>query len=254
VNYALFSLFFTIETVCLLSLVEPAPLTLALARAINTAIGGLLGILIYLLWPTWEWPRVMQKLADRLEAQRHYALTILKSYVDFSNYNHEQLDRERDEARLRRSNASASVQRALHEPASRHLDTELAQGLLMAEDSLSEALLILDSNLQDNPERHMLPELHAFVCRVDEAMQSLSGAMRAQRTDAQTPDLDQALKQLRKACAGMQEQTGERSLVLSEARTIARILENMQHILSSQEGLPHAQITGQQTAREQPGQ
>jgi uncharacterized membrane protein YccC len=250
VNYALFSLFFTIETVCLLSLVEPSPLTLALARAINTAIGGLLGILIYILWPSWEWPHVMHKLAERLEAQRHYAQTILKSYIDLRNYNHEQMDRERDEARLRRSNAYASVQRALHEPAANHLDAELVQGLLAAEDALSEALLILDSNLQDKPERHLLPELHEFVRRVDETMQSLNQAMHEQGNHKPMPNLEQALKQCRKACTASQKPFSDWHLVLSEAKTIVRALENIQHLLASQESMPQTDTVEEQIAKE----
>jgi uncharacterized membrane protein YccC len=209
-------------------------MTLALDRALNTAIGGVLAILIYIVWPTWEWPRLARNLIARLQAQQHYALAILKSYVNSSSYDHFKLDQARLEARLERSNAHASVERALHEPAARWPEIEIAQSWLAAEDRLARSLLILDSNLQDNPARHALSELEPFASCLDKSFQALLTSAETQQMVPDLSDLKHSLKQLRTALIEKQSPGNDYHLVLSEAKNIERSLETIRELLSSQ--------------------
>ena len=57
-NYAIFSVFITMEVVFLLAFVIPHSPTTALDRAIDTTIGGCLAFIMYIIWPTWEHPQV----------------------------------------------------------------------------------------------------------------------------------------------------------------------------------------------------
>jgi len=56
------------EVVFLLAFVIPQSDMTAVYRAFGTAIGGMLALLIYLVWPTWEHPYVPGNIADRFEA------------------------------------------------------------------------------------------------------------------------------------------------------------------------------------------
>src|SRR5436853_4039853 len=85
-NYALFSMFITVETVLLLTFVTPEPVMTAADRAIDTAIGGVLALLLYAIWPTWEHGKVLGRIADRLEALRQYFVAVMAAYADPVTY------------------------------------------------------------------------------------------------------------------------------------------------------------------------
>jgi uncharacterized membrane protein YccC len=197
VNYALFSLFITMEIVFLLTFITPQPLITAESRAINTAVGGILALLIYILWPTWEHSQVRQLLADRLEALRRYCIAVLEIYANPATYDPLALDRYRMESRLSRSNAKASVERLQHEPGPHRIDTDLAQGLLEATDTIAQSVLTLEAYLQDNPTHYALPEMATITKKIDEAFRALIIATREGQSVSAFPNLQKALQALR---------------------------------------------------------
>jgi len=193
VNYAFFSLFITMEIVFLLTFITPQPLITAEARAINTVVGGMLALLIYILWPTWEHSQVQQLLGDRLEALRRYCVAVLDIYTNPATYDPLMLDSYRMESRLSRSNAKASVERLQHEPEPHRIDVDLAQGLLEATDTIAQSVLTLEAYLQDNPTCYALPEMATISKKIDEAFQAL---IIGQSVSA-FPNLQEALQALR---------------------------------------------------------
>ncbi len=58
--------------VFLLHAVAPDSATVALDRGIDTAIGGAIGLVAYMLWPTWSSTSIGWQLAGLVEAQRDY--------------------------------------------------------------------------------------------------------------------------------------------------------------------------------------
>jgi uncharacterized membrane protein YccC len=237
VNYALFSAFITMDVVLLLTFVIPQPLVTAAYRAIDTAEGGALALLIYLLWPTWERPQVSANLVDRLEALCRYLVAVLKAYADPSAYDELTLHSRRMAVRLARSNAEASVTRSLHEPAPHRIDPDLAQGLLAAEDGIAQSILTLNAYLVDNPARRALPEAVVFAAKVEEALGLLVTALREGQPVSTLPDLQEALRTLKQAGkSGRDKHHAAKTdlrFVLAEAKRVVRNIDTLCQLLAA---------------------
>ena len=177
-NYAIFSILITMEIIFLLAFVIPQTSMNALDRAVDTTIGGILALIMYIVWPTWEHPQVAGNVADRLEAVRRYFVKVMECYVHPNAYDGSVLDTFRMKSRLARSNAAASVQRAIHEPTSHHIDLELAQDLLGTVDTLIVSVLTLEAYLVDDPSHCALPMVSDFRNSVDEALRIMALAIR----------------------------------------------------------------------------
>ena len=230
-NYAIFSAFITMETVFLLTFVVPQPIETVTYRAIDTALGGILALLIYAVWPTWERSQVPGNIANRIEALRRYFVAVMDAYAHPDAYDalatHDRLR----ESRLARSNAEASVERSLQEPEPYRIDPDLALGLLGAADNIARSVLALEAYLLDNPSRHAIPQIAAFTAKVDEALRLLATAIREERLVTALPNLEEALRTLEHA-----EKSGNRTrneastdlrFVISEGKHIIRNINAM---------------------------
>jgi uncharacterized membrane protein YccC len=233
-NYAIFSVFITMEVVFLLAFVIPQTSTTALDRAIATIIGGGLALIMYIVWPTWEHPQVAGNVADRFVAVRRYFVKVMECYVHPNAYNGSVLDTFRKNSRLARSNAFASVQRALHEPKSHQTDLELAQDLLGAADTFIVSILTLEAYLVDNPSHCALPMVSDFCKSVDEALRLIAIAIRDRQPLTGFPDLQEVFRRLQDRKSGSLAQDRCRSelrFVVSEARRIVVSLNGMREMM-----------------------
>jgi uncharacterized membrane protein YccC len=236
-NYALFSVFITMEVVFLLSFVIPQPLTLADSRAIATAIGGILALLIYALWPTWEHSQLLDNLANRLDAVRKYLVAVLMALADPNTYDHMTIDKIRMASRLSRSNAEASLQNSLKEPHRHRVDTDLAQGVLGATDTIAQSALALEAYLLGNPVRHPLPMMRPFADAVDEALRRLTTAIRLDQPVGELPNLQEALYNLEHDLKAEQHAQPEadidQHLIISQAKRIVRGIDAINQLLAT---------------------
>jgi uncharacterized membrane protein YccC len=237
VNYAIFSMFLTMETVFLLTFVTPQPLMTAADRAIDTAVGGVLALLIYALWPTWELSQVPSNIAKRLEAIRRYVVAILEAYAHPGTYDALTIHNLRMEVRLARSNAEASVARSLQEPEPHRVDLDLAQGLLRAADAIAQSILTLEANLLDNPSRHALPELIPLIRNVDESLRLLVTAVREGQPIKALPNLQEELHSLKPTgkldTSTPDETRADLRLVKAEVKRIIRSIHVMNQLLAT---------------------
>ena len=237
VNYAIFSMFLTMETVFLLTFVTPQPLMTAADRAIDTAIGGVLALLIYALWPTWELSQVPSNIAKRLEAIRRYVVAILEAYANPGTYDALTIHNLRMGVRLARSNAEASVARSLQEPEPHRIDLDLAQGLLRAADAIAQSILTLEANLLDNPSRHALPELIPLIRNVDESLRLLVTAIREGRPVEALPNLQEELHSLKPTgkldTSTPDETRADLRLAKAEVKRIIRSIHVMNQLLAT---------------------
>jgi uncharacterized membrane protein YccC len=242
VNYALFSVFVTAEVVFLLTFVDPQPLSTVADRALNTVVGGILALLIYLLWPSWESSQVPDNLANRIEAVRHYLAAVLEMYANPAAYDEHKLFKLRRKMRLARSNADASIQHSLHEPAPHRFDPDLAQGLFAAADKIAQSGLTLEAYLIDNPAHHALPEISPFAREVDQALELLTNALRNQQSISTFPDLHKALDALKHAEKSAPnkpyEERADLRFVLTEAKNIVNNISTMRQLLSNSQLSP----------------
>ncbi len=235
-NYAIFSVFITMEVVFLLTFVEPQPLVTVATRALDTIIGGVLALAIYLAWPTWEHPRVLHNIANRLEALRKYFVAVMQVYANPEKYNAYDIDALRIGSRLARSNAAISAQRSQQEPETRsahRVDPELTEGLLIAADFFAQSVLSLEAFLADNPARHMLPEVQPFAHTVDEALHLLVTSLDEEQPVKDFPDIKEAFATLERAIQPANVVHPGVHLVVTEAKSIARSVNTMKQLLST---------------------
>ncbi len=237
VNYAIFSLFITMETVFLLTFVTAQPLMTAADRAIDTTIGGVLALLIYALWPTWELSQVPSNIANHLETIRRYFVAIMEAYADPGTYDALTIHRLRMESRLAHSNAEASIERSLQEPEPHRVDLDLAQGLLRAADTIAQSILALEAYLLDNPSHHALPQITVLTRKVDEALRLLATAIREGQPVQALPDLQEALQNLRHSgkldTHALDEAPTDLRFVIAEIKRIVRSIKTMNQLLST---------------------
>jgi uncharacterized membrane protein YccC len=228
VNYALYSVFVTIEVVILLAFVTPQPLTNVADRAIDTLLGGFLALLIFLIWPTWERSQVYQQIATRLEALRHYFVAVMESYIYPSTYNVDFMNRLRRELRLTSYNAEASVERAIHEPGAYAINVTLDHGLLDAIHAVAFDVLTLEAYRATDfvPPDAIGYQLRLFTKKINQVLQQLAQAIRDQQQRPAVCDgIYAALEALEAAKKSKPSPSFEQTQLLATAESIVRHID-----------------------------
>ena len=78
VSYLLFSVGLTVFIVVLLDILGIPAIPTAEARLIDTAIGAVMALIAYVVWPTWEGGLAREKFARLLETHAAYATALLR--------------------------------------------------------------------------------------------------------------------------------------------------------------------------------
>lgn len=78
-NYGLYSVFLTSTVVALLALVGEPIVSTARDRAVATALGGALALVVYVAWPTWKYRLLPGFLASMLASQGRYAAGVVEA-------------------------------------------------------------------------------------------------------------------------------------------------------------------------------
>jgi uncharacterized membrane protein YccC len=189
-NYGILVTAVTALVVLLISMTGVAPKEVMAARALNTAAGGVIALLAYWLWPTWERTQIPETMAQMLDAYRGYFHAIREAYtkpeITFSS----ELDRTRGAARLARSNVEASIDRLTAEPGTSADSVRLPGGILASSHRLVHAMMALDSGLSSS---HPVPAREAFqpfANDVERTLYYLAAALRGSPLSAGAlPDL-----------------------------------------------------------------
>jgi uncharacterized membrane protein YccC len=92
-NYGLLSLSISGLVVFLIAAAGYSPGEVVAARALNTVVGGLLALVAYTVWPTWERTQVADSFAEMIDASRVYLQEVFNRLV---------ADAPADELRLKR--------------------------------------------------------------------------------------------------------------------------------------------------------
>ncbi len=172
--------FITALIVFLLEVVAPGTVTTASERLVDTLVGGAIGLLAYLVWPTWSRKPARQALADVIDAQRRYLDAILGSRTAGARVHESEVRPLARTSRLARTDAEAAVARSLAEPVSRRIDFHQSQAMLTGLRRLVEAtqVLRLDAAHEESG-RAPLPTLAPLAEGLDRALQSLETITRA---------------------------------------------------------------------------
>lgn len=110
-------------------------------RFIDTAVGGVIALAAAMLWPNWERGQVPERLSDLLGAYRDY----LQMMID-PNTTKAHRSAVRSFARLARSSAEASLDRARAEPVDAQAIVDLGSAVLAHSHRLVHALTAIDAS------------------------------------------------------------------------------------------------------------
>ena len=189
-NYGVFAMAITAMVVFLIWLNGVAPGAVIAARAINTAVGGVIALIAYWAWPTWERHRVTETLARMLDKLRDYFLAAQKNYTTPSPAAAEALERARIAGRLARSNFEASVERAVAEPGVPRESIQLLTAMVASSHRLAQALMALEAAISTAQGVRPRQAFHKFAADVGATLTLVSSALRGSPVEARTfPDL-----------------------------------------------------------------
>ena len=158
-NYGILVIAVTALVVLLIALTGDSPNAVIAARALNTTAGGIIALLAYWLWPTWERTQVPDALARMLDAYREYFHLVRESYTAPEKSFAHELDRARLAGRLARSNLEASVDRLLAEPGTSPETVKALGAILASSHRLAHAMMALEASLATS---HPVPPREAF--------------------------------------------------------------------------------------------
>lgn len=192
-NYGIFVTALSAMIVLLVATTGVAPKDVIIARAINTAAGGVLALIAYALWPTWEETQVGPALADMIDGYRTYLRAVMGAYIAGASKQLPQIDKRRLQGRRARSNAEASVDRISGEPGISARELNTLNAILVNSHSLAHAAMAMEAALYRTPTAPPRSATLDFAEKVDGTLDAVSTALR-HRTPLpdDLPDLRQA--------------------------------------------------------------
>ena len=185
-NYGVFSIAVSGLIVFLIAATGVSPAEVVAERALNTVAGGLLALLAYALWPTWERTQVWEAIAEMLDACRRYFQSIVERFERNDPSLDSNLDETRRAWRRARSNAEASVDRASAEPGITANRLDCASSILAHSHALVHAMMALEAGLAGVPASKPSPEFQAFARDVDFTLYFLAAALRGSSAASET--------------------------------------------------------------------
>jgi uncharacterized membrane protein YccC len=167
-----------------------SPKEVIVERGLNTGVGGVLALLAYWIWPTWERTHVAEILAKMLNSYREYFQAICDAYLNPNAPLPRRLEEKRLAARLARSNVEASVDRLSAEPGTQPQDLNQLPAMLASSHRLIFAFMSLESDLSITRSAKPRDEFRAFANDVDLTLYLLSAHLKGSPlTTNQFPDL-----------------------------------------------------------------
>jgi uncharacterized membrane protein YccC len=196
-NYGILVVALSAMIVQMVALTGVAPAQVIAARGVNTFAGGMIALLAYALWPTWERGLLGEALARMLDAYRAYFGAVRDAYLDPQGSYAPALDRTRLASRLERSNLEASIARFRAEPGVSSARLAALDRILANSHRFIHAAMALEAGLSRSQPVPARPAFRPFAADVDRTLQALAAQLRAgDEPRAGLPDLRQDHLQL----------------------------------------------------------
>ena len=175
-NYGVFTIAMSALVVLMLAIAGVPPVKVVFARGEMTLLGGVIALITYLVWPTWERSQAPQTLAQLVEAYRHYFDVLATARVENRSPDERELGAARVAARLARSNMEASFERLRAEPGMNAEEVPLLSGILANCHRFARAIMTLEVvSVESAPARQ---EFRTFALDVDNTLDALVQALR----------------------------------------------------------------------------
>jgi len=180
-NYGVFAVMISALVVLLLTINGVSPNEVILARGLNTAVGGVLALLAYLAWPTWERSRVGDNVTALLRAYRKYFSAVAKSYTEKDSVERFEIERARQDGRTARTNLEASVDRLAAEPGTTPDHIQRINAALASSHRFTHAVMALEAGLPLTPDVPARPEFLVFAADVERTLLLLEEILSGER-------------------------------------------------------------------------
>lgn len=185
-NYGVFSVAISGLIVFELSAAGTPPAQVVVTRAISTAAGGILALIAYALWPTWERRNIADILAEMMDAARAYFHAIAERFTRDDQQLELEIDQKRRDFRRARSDAAASVDRASAEPGIAPGKISALASMLASSLALFSAILGLEAGLKQDTV-HTAPEaFRKFSNDVELTLYYLAASLRGSASAVDT--------------------------------------------------------------------
>jgi len=189
-NYGIFVAALSAMVVLLIAVTGIAPRDVIAARAINTSIGGVVAMIAYAVWPSWERTQTGAVLADMLDAYRDYLAAVMSA---LSGGDPAAIDDVRLDGRLARSNAEASVDRARGEPGANPSEVKALDAILANSHSFVRVAMALESGIYRTKPVAIRPATSEFAAMVQDVLAACSASLRSRKPPPRDlPDLREA--------------------------------------------------------------
>jgi uncharacterized membrane protein YccC len=192
-NYGVFSAAVAGLVVFLIAATGIAPIKTVTARGINTAAGGLIALVAYAVWPTWERVQIRQRMAEMLDRCREYLQTVALRLERDDEELDAALENARLNWRLARSNAEASVDRFSGEPGATPERLGLMNSMLASSHAVVYSVMVLEAELRHLPQTGAYAMGRAFLHDAEFMLYFLAAALRG------VPSAMEGLPDLRKS-------------------------------------------------------
>jgi uncharacterized membrane protein YccC len=173
-NYGVFTVAISGLIVFLLAATGVSPGDVIVARTLNTIAGGLLALAAYAVWPTWEKNTISDSLADMLDAVRLYFRAVGEQF----QHPETSADQERNNWRLRRTEAETSADRVSSEPGFSRAKIDCLRSILASSHSLVHAVMGLEAGLVQSVPKTPPEAFQTFSKDVDFTLYFLANALR----------------------------------------------------------------------------
>ena len=221
-NYGILAIAVTGLVVFLFAVGGVAPAEVIVPRGMNTLVGGLIALLAYRLWPTWERTQAPDALARMIDAYRSYFQSVRDGYLRQETVS----DRTRVAGRIARSDLESSVARQRLEPGTGPERVALFDRILADSHRFIHAVMSLEAGLQTSRPVPPRDAFRKFSNDADLTLYYLAAALRgpAETTGDQFPDLREDYHALIESA---DSQVERHALVNTEADRIVNSLNTL---------------------------
>jgi uncharacterized membrane protein YccC len=229
-NFGVSAVAITSLVVVFVSFAGAPPEQTIVERGWNTLLGGGIALAGYLAFPTWERTQVPAVLAELLEAYRAYAVAVFGLDDRADGQIGAPMYSLRLGARLARSNAEASVDRARSEPGGSDEALGWAERFLASSNRFANSVMALEAQSHEGSDHLSLAHVRPLGGAVVRTLDALAESLRRGSTPRQSdlPDL-RAYDEVRSDTEVGSRQ--EESVVRIEAERMVNSLATMAHVL-----------------------
>lgn len=189
-NYGIFAMCVGALVVVLIAMEGVAPKDVVLARGMNTMIGGVIALVVYLLWPTSERLQISEVLARMLDSYLSYFKAVQEKVDGVSKLSDREVDLVRQTARVARANFQAAMGRYLVERGASLEDKKVLSAIQVASNRFAHAMMSVEAGSSQKLTNEQIVFFDQWASDTEKTLNLLTQALRGKEIPhKEFPDL-----------------------------------------------------------------